>query len=204
MKPRIGVLALQGAYGLHKEHLEEAGCSYSEVRHSQGLECIDGLILPGGESTAMLNQLKACGMWGSLADYVKKRPTWAICAGVILLAKRVENPNQESLEALGVKVSRNSYGRHQESFEESINGTKVSYIRAPIIDSLEPDIRVHHFTGGNPTWVESRNVMATTFHPELSRATPSPFHKYFVSKVGDSINEIHSTSRKLKLTPINV
>jgi pyridoxal 5'-phosphate synthase pdxT subunit len=194
MTPKIGVLALQGSFALHKAHLNKAGSGYQEVKYGYELGDIDGLILPGGESTTMLKHIKELNMWSELKKFIETRPTWAICAGVILIAKNVTNPNQESFNVLDIEVSRNSYGRQLDSFEENINGTVVSFIRAPVIRNVASEITVHHTTNGNPTWLEQGKIMITTFHPELARVAPSSFHQRFVKKVADSISNKQMTT----------
>lgn len=179
----VGVLAVQGAFALHRPHLEALGVTYREVITSFDLAAVDGLILPGGESATMLKLLDIVGMKEALREFSTGKPTWGICAGAILLASRVNNPAQESLAAIDVDVERNSYGRQLDSVNEDIGGYRVSYIRAPRIVRVGREIEVFARKGEDPSWVESGNVMLTTFHPETNSAAPSPWHRRLVSRV---------------------
>ena len=180
-RPTIGVLALQGAFDLHRNHVLAAGADYLEVANKEDLEKVDGLIIPGGESSVMLKLLDSLSMNEPMARFVSKKPTWGICAGAILLAKKVSNPSQRSFAAIDIEIQRNGYGRQLDSSEELVEGYSVAYIRAPIITNLGNEVTTHHCRGSNPTWVESRNVMVTTFHPEISQEAPSPWHRSFVA-----------------------
>ena len=112
---RIGVLALQGAFDVHARRLREVGADPIEVRTPEQLGNLDGLILPGGESTTMLKFLERGGFFELLQDYVRRTPTFGTCAGAILLAKHVEAPAQPSLGTLDITVERNAYGRQIDS-----------------------------------------------------------------------------------------
>ena len=179
-KPTIGVLALQGAVEPHKAHIEAAGASFQAVKTAQDIEQVDGLILPGGESTTMLKLIDRFGLWDVLAAQFKQKPVWGICAGSILLAQNVTNPAQKSFGALPITVERNGYGRQIDSHHDDVDGYKVSFIRAPIITDVGDGVDILAEENGKPVWVQSGAVMATTFHPELTLDFPSPMHQAFV------------------------
>ena len=173
----IGVLAIQGDYEAHKVRLEQLGAQVTLVRKPEQLDAIDGIVIPGGESSTFLNFLAEHGFLDKLRDFVSTKPTFGTCAGAILLAKEVENPPQLSLGALDIRVRRNAYGRQIQS---SIRTEKTKlgdqplemvFIRAPKIVSTGKDIEVLATAGGDPVLVRQGKVMASTFHPELSEDT---------------------------------
>lgn len=178
-RPRIGVLAIQGDYAAHAEALTEAGAEPVEVRNPDELESLDGLILPGGESTTMLKFLERSApdrpsFFEALRDYVKTRPVFGTCAGAILLAREVRHPHQRSLGALDAVVDRNAYGRQIDSMiltaPSSLPGEPLEmvFIRAPRIAETGPGVEVLARREGFPVLVRQGNLMAATFHPELS------------------------------------
>jgi 5'-phosphate synthase pdxT subunit len=178
-RPRIGVLAIQGDYAAHAEALTEAGAEPVEVRNPDELESLDGLILPGGESTTMLKFLERSApdrpsFFEALKDYVKTRPVFGTCAGAILLAREVRHPHQRSLGALDAVVDRNAYGRQIDSMiltaPSSLPGEPLEmvFIRAPRIAETGPGVEVLARREGFPVLVRQGNLMAATFHPELS------------------------------------
>lgn len=170
----IGVLALQGAYDAHVRTLAALGATSRLVRLPQDLLGLDGLILPGGESTTMLHFLDRNGFFEVLQTYVKSTPTFGTCAGAILLATRVEGPEQRSLGALDITVERNAYGRQKDSSiltEPTALGDpplEMVFIRAPRITRTGPKVEVLASRDGFPTMVRSGLILAATFHPELS------------------------------------
>ena len=181
-KPAIGVLALQGAVQPHKSHIEAAGGNFHAVKTPEQFNAVDGLIIPGGESTTMLKLIDRFDLWDSLDKQFKTKPVWGICAGAILLAQTVENPRQKSFDALPITICRNGYGRQINSIHTDINGYTVSFIRAPLITNTgAANIRATH--KNDPVWIEYKNTMVTTFHPELTTQTPSPMHQAFLSLV---------------------
>ncbi|MBC7753583.1 MAG: pyridoxal 5'-phosphate synthase glutaminase subunit PdxT, partial [Moraxellaceae bacterium] len=167
-KVRVGVLALQGAFQAHQPHIESLNAEYIEVINNKDFEKIDGLILPGGESGTMLKLIQFVGIKDALKEFMKTRPAWGICAGGILMAQKVYGPEQESLSVINIEVTRNAYGRQQDSFEEFINDYKVSYIRAPKISKTDLSVQVLGSKDESPTWIESGLHMVTTFHPETN------------------------------------
>lgn len=179
----IGVLALQGAVQPHKPHIEACGAEFRTVKTEKDLSGVDGLILPGGESTTMLKLIERFGLWDRLDQFFKTKPTWGICAGSILLAETVLNPAQKSFAALPITVERNGYGRQIDSHYTDINGYEVSLIRAPVITQTGQNIDVLASHDGKPVWVQKGHVMASTFHPELTLDFPSPMHKAFMELI---------------------
>ena len=170
---KIGVLALQGDFAAHRRRLEELGADVVEVRKPQQLDDIDGLVIPGGESSTFLKLLGEHG-FQKLSEFVHSKPTFGTCAGIILLANNVENPPQQGLSALDVTVRRNAYGRQIDSSIETL-ATELGpepleqvYIRAPRIERTGPGVEILAKRDGHPVLVRQGKVMAATFHPELS------------------------------------
>lgn len=190
-RPRIGVLAIQGDYAAHAEALAEAGAIPVEVRKRAELDGLDGLILPGGESTTMLKFLERGHLFEELKQFCSTRPVFGTCAGAILLAREVRNPPQRSLGALDVVVERNAYGRQIDSsilFSDSkLPGDKLEmvFIRAPRIVETGPDVEVLAQRDGKATLVRQGKLMAATFHPELT--TDRRVHKAFVDLVNANL-----------------
>ena len=186
-QPIIGILALQGAFDAHARMLQSLGAKTLLVRKPEQLAAIDGLIIPGGESTTFLKHLERAGFFEVLKAFTQTKPTFGTCAGSILLAKRVLSPAQSSLEALDITVERNAYGRQNESrileAETSLPGGPIEmvYIRAPRITQTGPEVEVLAEREGSPTLVRQGNLLAATFHPELSHDTR--IHQLFVDAV---------------------
>jgi 5'-phosphate synthase pdxT subunit len=185
--PRIGVLALQGDFAAHARALEEAGAVALEVRTPAQLAGLDGLILPGGESTTFLKFLERDGFLESLQRFVEQKPAFGTCAGCILLAKNVSHPAQESLAVLDINVERNAYGRQIDSAIQT-GDTKLPggplemvYIRAPRIVSVGQNVEVLAERDGFPVLVRQGRLLAATFHPELS--SDGRVHRLFVDMV---------------------
>ena len=185
----IGVLALQGAYDAHARTLTSLGAIPRLVRTPAELDSLDGLIMPGGESTTMLKFLERNGFFDILQTYVKSTPTFGTCAGAILLANHVEHPPQRSLAALDITVERNAYGRQIDSTiltePTSLPGgpLEMVFIRAPRIRATGPGVETLATRDGFPTLVRSGHIMAATFHPELS--SDSRVHQLFLDLVRD-------------------
>lgn len=188
---KVGILALQGAVQPHEEKLKQLGVESVQVRYPEQLKDICGIILPGGESTAMIHLLKLNQLWLSLKEFATTMPTWGICAGSILLAQKVTNPVQESLEILDVEIERNSYGRQNESFIDTLSGSSSwkqfsletgpiegVFIRAPKIKNLANDIEVIFTHNNEPVMIKKNQCLASTFHPELTNSTL--IHEYFL------------------------
>jgi len=185
----IGVLAIQGDFGLHAKMLERMGESYRLVKHASDLAEVGGLIMPGGESTTMLKFLSKEGMGEAIKEFVATgKPVFGTCAGAILLAKEVSNPAQERLGLLDITIERNAYGRQVDSSVRqgecpglSPRPLEMVFIRAPIIRRVGEGVRVLGRCDGLPVLVEQRNVLAATFHPELTE--DETVHQYFIRKL---------------------
>lgn len=183
----IGVLAIQGDYEAHKARLEQLGAEVTLVRKAEQLDAIDGIVIPGGESSTFLNFLAERGFLEKLRDFVSTKPTFGTCAGAILLAKQVENPPQQSLNAMDIRIRRNAYGRQNDSSileSQSKLGPKpleMVFIRAPKIVGTGKAVEVLATAGGDPVLVRQGKIMAATFHPELSEDTR--VHQEFVKMV---------------------
>jgi len=170
---KVGVLALQGDFAAHRRRLEELGADVVEVRKPEQLDQVDGLVIPGGESSTFLKLLGEYG-FERLNDFVHSKPVFGTCAGSILLAKDVENPSQQGLNAIDITVRRNAYGRQIDSAILTLD-TKLGpepleqvYIRAPRIERVGPGVEVLAERDGHAVLVRQGKVMASTFHPELS------------------------------------
>jgi len=173
-----GVLALQGAFREHREALDALGVSSVEVRTPEQLAGVDALILPGGESTTVGRLLTTSGLLEPLrARLSDGMPTFGTCAGLILLARDVLDgrPDQPSLAAIDVTVRRNAYGTQAASFEADLEVAGISdapfravFIRAPIVESVGPDVEVLARHADRPVLVRRGTIWASTFHPELS------------------------------------
>ena len=192
-KKRVGVLALQGDFAAHGAALERAGAEPVFVRDEEQLAEIDGLVIPGGESTTMLKLLHYDGLMQPLARFGHEKPVFGTCAGAILLASEVSHPNQESLALMDLGVERNGYGRQLDSrvtridpepeFEQrSGEGTiEAVFIRAPIIRRVGPQAKVLARYHGDPVLVEQGRHLVATFHPELTK--DSRVHALFLEKL---------------------
>ncbi|MBB5059487.1 5'-phosphate synthase pdxT subunit [Granulicella aggregans] len=186
----IGVLALQGAFEAHARVLQNLGATPKLVRTPEQLEGLDGLIMPGGESTTMLKSLERGGFFEALAAFVAEKPTFGTCAGAILLATDVAHSTQKCLGALDISVERNAYGRQNESAilssETSMPGAPLEmvFIRAPRISRVGPGVETLAKRGDDPVLVRSGSLLAATFHPELSG--DERVHRLFLDMVEDS------------------
>lgn len=183
----IGVLALQGAYDAHVQTLRKLGATPRLVRLPADLEGLDGLIMPGGESTTMLRFLEQRGFFEVLKSFVHSTPTFGTCAGVILLAKDVTHPVQKSLEALDITVERNAYGRQIDSTilqaESKLPGAPLEmvFIRAPRITRTGPSVEILATRADDPVLVREGHLLAATFHPELGH--DARVHQFFLDMV---------------------
>jgi pyridoxal 5'-phosphate synthase pdxT subunit len=189
----IGILALQGAYEAHAKTLRTLGATPKLVRLPADLEGpdgsphIDGLIMPGGESTTMLKFLERHNFFDTLKAFVQTTPTFGTCAGAILLAKDVENPAQKSLAALDITVERNAYGRQIDSTilhaESKLPGgpLEMVFIRAPRITRTGSAVETIASRDGSPVLVHQGHLLAATFHPELSNDLR--VHQFFLNLI---------------------
>lgn len=187
-KTKVGILALQGAVDPHSRALEKVGAKAIAVRKAEHLEGLSGIILPGGESTTMIHLLRLNLLWEPLKQFLELKPVFGVCAGAILLAKKVTHPSQLSLEQMDIDVERNAYGRQSQSFCAELTPTKEwsgmpmegVFIRAPRIVRVGPAVRTLLEHEGEPVMVEEGKRLAATFHPELTETLA--VHHYFVTK----------------------
>ena len=185
----IGVLAIQGDFAMHAQMLDRIAAPWKLVKHAAELEGVSGLIMPGGESTTMLKLFANEGMGAAIKDFAAKgKPVFGTCAGAILLAKEVLNPSQERLGLLDITIERNAYGRQVDSSvrqgecpELSPRPLEMVFIRAPIIRRVGEGVRVLGRCAGLPVLVEQHNILAATFHPELTE--DETVHRYFRKKL---------------------
>jgi pyridoxal 5'-phosphate synthase pdxT subunit len=190
---RVGVLSLQGDFAAHGAALSRAGAEPVYVRHAGQLDDIDGLVIPGGESTTMLKLLNFENMLEPLREFGRHKPVFGTCAGAILLASEVSNPAQESLGLMDIAVERNAYGRQIDSrvttiqpeseFAERIGPGKLEavFIRAPIIRKVGRKAKVLAEYNGDPVLVEQGRHLVATFHPELT--ADARVHALFLEKL---------------------
>ena len=190
---RIGVLALQGDFALHARALEKSGVEAVEVRKPIELDEVDGLVMPGGESTTLLKLMDAWGFVSAIEKFHSGgKAIFGTCAGLIILAREVESPKQFSLGLIDVTVERNAYGRQRESFVAAgmarLEGDPIPlemvFIRAPRIRRVGPGVQVLAEHGGEPVMARQDRVLVATFHPELTDNTT--VHRYFCDLVGRS------------------
>lgn len=170
----VGILALQGGFAAHARMLARVGASSVLVRKPADLPGVDALVLPGGESTAMLTGLARDELEEPVSAFVRSgRPVLGTCAGAILLAHAVTGPAQRSFDVLDVDVERNAYGTQLDSFEAVVDGgsafpdLRAVFIRAPRIVRVGPGVETLARVAGDPVLVRSGSVWAATFHPEL-------------------------------------
>ena len=186
VKKKIGVLALQGDFEKHEKALQRAGAEPIQVRSAADLDRVDGLIIPGGESTTMLKLIEEEKLLEPLREFGRRRPIFGTCAGAILLASEVLNPPQASLGLMDIEVERNAYGRQLDSriarlTPQGIEGElEAVFIRAPIIRRVGDQVKVLASYQGDPVLVEQGRHLVATFHPEL---TDDPrIHRMFLDK----------------------
>ena len=194
MNKRIGVLALQGAFAAHCECLSSVGVEPVEVRTPAQLETVEALLMPGGESSTMSQLLESSGLFDAITQRLADgMPTFGTCAGMILLASEILDgrSDQRNFAAIDISVRRNAFGRQVDSFESAIS-TSVGefhgvFIRAPRIERIGAEVEVIGSLGDEPVLVRQGNVLAASFHPELT--SDARLHEYFVSTM--------STTRKV-------
>ena len=186
MAKRIGVLALQGDFDAHRRALNILGVKNTDIRKSEQLEDIDGLIIPGGESTTLIKLLHAFDMVDPIREFYKNgNGIFGTCAGSILLAKEIENSDQFRFGFIDITVVRNGYGRQVDSFEDDLNVNEFGkepvhavFIRAPRITRCGAGVTTLAAAGGSSLIAKEKNILVTTFHPELTDDTR--IHRYFV------------------------
>ena len=183
---KIGVLALQGSVREHLDILNNLKVKAVEVKLPDDLNGLDGLIIPGGESTTIGKLMQQYGLDKAILErYKKGMSIYGTCAGAILLAKDI-NLDQPNLGLMDISVTRNGYGRQIDSFEADLNIEKIGkfrgvFIRAPLVDSVYDGVKVLSQFDGRPVMAEQGHLLITTFHPELT--DDSRVHKYFIDMV---------------------
>jgi 5'-phosphate synthase pdxT subunit len=186
---RVGVFALQGDVREHLQLLTALGVESIEVRNAEQLASVDGLILPGGESTTISKLIDIFGLRDDLLAYISKgKPVYGTCAGMIMLATEVldEASGQQSLKAMDISVRRNAFGSQLDSFETSIEfagaPVEVAFIRAPIVERVGENVQIlSQLSDGAVVAVREGNLLATSFHPELTG--DSSVHEYFLGMI---------------------
>ncbi|TDT70568.1 5'-phosphate synthase pdxT subunit [Hypnocyclicus thermotrophus] len=188
---KIGVLALQGAFIEHINILRNLNVEAIEIRKKEKLNEIDGLIIPGGESTAIGKLLVDLNIKDSLIEKIKEGlPIFGTCAGLILLAKKIVNDDKIHLGVMDIVVRRNAYGRQLGSFytEEYVKNIgekiKMTFIRAPYIEAVENNVEVLSQVNGHIVAAKQNNILVTSFHPELT--DDNRVHKYFIKIVKEN------------------
>jgi 5'-phosphate synthase pdxT subunit len=188
---KIGVLALQGAFREHIHMLEQLGVKAVEVRLPRELKGLDGLIIPGGESTTIGKLAEMYQLIEPLRRFADAKPLWGTCAGMILMAKEIRM-DQPLLGVMDIIVERNAFGRHKDSFQEDLyvnvleNGASRPFpgifIRSPrLIEIKDRAIVIARLADGTPVAAVENKLLATAFHPELTN--DARFHRYFLSLI---------------------
>ncbi len=190
MNQRIGVLALQGAFAAHCECLSSVGVEPVEIRTPAQLDTVEALLMPGGESSTMSQLLESSGLFDAITQRLfDGMPTFGTCAGMILLASEILDgrSDQRSFSAIDISVRRNAFGRQVDSFESTIS-TSVGefhgvFIRAPRIERVGAGVEIVGALGDEPVLVRQGNVLAASFHPELT--SDARLHEYFVTTMSN-------------------
>jgi 5'-phosphate synthase pdxT subunit len=187
---QIGVLALQGDFAEHISIFQRLGIEAREVRHPQELAGLDGLVIPGGESTTIARLISEFDLLEPLRERAQNGfPVWGTCAGMIILAQRASELESPTLAALAIAVRRNAFGRQVDSFEADLIVPALGqqpfhavFIRAPIVEEVGDGVEVlSKLENGKAVAVRQANVLATAFHPELTQ--DDRFHRYFIDMV---------------------
>ena len=183
---QVGVLALQGAFAAHSDCLTSIGVQSIEVRNPEQLSSVDALLMPGGESSTMSQLLESSSLFDPIAARIADgMPVFGTCAGMILLASEILDgrSDQRSFSAIDISVRRNAFGRQVDSFEATVNSSVGDFhgvfIRAPRIERVGENVEVLGSINDEPVLVRQGNVLAASFHPELSN--DARLHEYFVS-----------------------
>ncbi|OIJ17597.1 glutamine amidotransferase subunit PdxT [Anaerobacillus alkalidiazotrophicus] len=191
---KIGVLALQGAVREHVKLLQAPGVEVVVVKKVEQLEELDGLVLPGGESTTMRRLIDKYDFFEPLKQFAKsEKPVFGTCAGLILMAKQLIGQSEGHLEIIDMEVERNAFGRQRESFEAELMVKGIAddimavFIRAPLIKSVGEDVEILSKYNGEIVAVRQDQFLACSFHPELTE--DARFHQYFVEIVKETKNK---------------
>lgn len=190
---KLGVLALQGAFIEHQKMLESLGAEVTQVRLPEQLDSLDGLVIPGGESTVIGKLAVGYGLVEPLRAFAQERPTWGTCAGMIFLAKDIGSDRQPILGLMDITVNRNAFGRQVDSFEADLPMPVLGdepfhavFIRAPVATAAGPGVDVLAALGEHKiVAAQQGHWLATAFHPELTR--DSRMHSYFMQMVGQHL-----------------
>jgi 5'-phosphate synthase pdxT subunit len=186
---RIGVLAMQGAFIEHCRMMERLGCECRQVRMPGDLEDLDGLIIPGGESTTIGKLMQKYDLFSAIGKKLEENlPVYGTCAGLILLAKDIVGSDQPRLGYMDMKVHRNGYGRQIDSFEIDLHASifenhpfRAVFIRAPFIEQVDSNVEILAELDGRPVLARQGNMLVSSFHPEL---TDDPrIHEYFLKLI---------------------
>jgi 5'-phosphate synthase pdxT subunit len=185
MNKVVGILALQGAFREHRQILARLGYETKEVRRAADLEVINGLIIPGGESTTMGKLLQFDGLGEKIKDLAGQDfPVYGTCAGMIMLAKAIHDSDQYRLGLMDIEVERNAYGRQVDSFEVDLDIPAIGstpfravFIRAPYIEQVAPNVGILAEYNAKTVFARQGNLLASSFHPELTADTR--IHQYF-------------------------
>ena len=186
---KIGVLSLQGGFKEHIEMLKKCNADAVPVRLPEDLKGVNGLIIPGGESTAIGNLMQRHGLDREIIEKHKLgMAIYGTCAGAILLAKDIVGSRQPRLNLLDISVKRNDYGRQADSFEaelgiEGIGKFNGIFIRAPVIEKVGTAVKILSDFHGKPVLVQKGNILAGTFHPELGE--DKRMHEYFIGMIDE-------------------
>jgi pyridoxal 5'-phosphate synthase pdxT subunit len=188
MDEKIGILAIQGDYEAHAKMLERLGVKWTYVRRPEDIDGIAGMILPGGESTTHVKVMREEGLWDAVEQFASRGGAlFGTCAGAIVLAREVHNPEQASLGLLNVSILRNGYGRqlasdvHEGKTKLSDRPIEMVFIRAPIIKSVGEGVEVLARDAAHPVLVQQGRILAATFHPELTNDLT--VHRHFVEMI---------------------
>ncbi len=181
----VGILALQGCVEQHREIFSSLGAECRLIRLPEELREVDRLVLPGGESTTMLKLIRSLNLWEPLLNFGKTKAVWGICAGAILIAKKVSHPEQQSLGLIDIHAIRNFYGSQRESFNAEVAipslkiAPRVDFIRAPKLEALSSQVQILGTRSDEAVLFRQGSVLASSFHIELSKE--SALHQYFLS-----------------------
>ncbi|MBM7868434.1 pyridoxal 5'-phosphate synthase glutaminase subunit PdxT [Heliobacterium gestii] len=190
----IGVLAMQGAFREHEQMLQSLGCAAVQVRQPEQLDELDGLILPGGESTTIGKLMADFGLDTAIRERAAQgMPLWGTCAGLILLAQRIERSEQKRLGLMDITAVRNAFGRQVDSFEIGLaipaidaggeSAYPAVFIRAPYIAEAGPDVQILAQHEGKTVLARQGHLLASAFHPELTK--DNRMHRYFLAMVAE-------------------
>ena len=192
---RVGVLALQGTFIEHIGALRKLGVEAPPIRLPHEFDTLDGLIIPGGESTTMLRLMESFGLIQTIKEMARDGlPIWGTCAGMVLLAKDVSNYEMETLGLMDAKVKRNAFGSQVDSFEADLDIPLVGeepyhaiFIRAPIIEEAKPGVEIlSHLPSGTVVAIRQNQLLACAFHPEFT--DDLRFHSYFLNMIRQELS----------------